>query len=65
MHSLVHLEFSLSRDNKSKNQLIVLKFGKDMAFLYLQIVFVAQKNRTITADDIWGQNLELLKIIFG
>ena len=35
--------FSLSHDNKSKNYPIVLKFGSDVAFIYLQIEFVAQK----------------------
>ena len=35
--------FSLSHDNKSKNYPIVLKFGTDVAFVYLQIEFVAQK----------------------
>ena len=33
----------LSHDNKSKNYRIVLQFGTDVAFLYLQIVFVGQK----------------------
>ena len=44
--------FSLSHDNKSKNYPIVLKFGTDVAFIYLQIEFVAQKNRSITKKDI-------------
>ena len=40
--------FSLSHDNKSKNYLIVLKFGTDVDFIYLQVEFVAQQNRSIT-----------------
>ena len=34
---------SLSLDNKSKIYPIVLQFGTDVAFIYLQIEFVAQK----------------------
>ena len=30
------IEFPLSRDNKSKNQPILLKFGRDIAFLYFR-----------------------------
>ena len=41
---LKNFAFSLSHDNKSKNYPIVLKFGTDVAFIYLQIEFVAQKN---------------------
>ena len=37
------VELPLSQNNKSKNQLIVLKFGTDVAFLYLQSEFVDQK----------------------
>ena len=33
--------FSLSHANKSKNYPIVLKFGTDVAFIYLQIKLVA------------------------
>ena len=38
---LIKFEFSLSLDNKSKIYPIVLQFGTDVAFIYLQIVFVA------------------------
>ena len=34
--------FSLSHDNKSKNYPIVLKFGTEVAFIYLQIEFIIQ-----------------------
>ena len=44
--------FSSSHDNKSKNYPIVLKFGIDVAVIYLMIDFVAQKNRSITKKDI-------------
>ena len=44
--------FLLSHDNKRKNYPIVLKFGTDVAFIYLQIEFAAQKNRSITKKDI-------------
>ena len=44
--------FSFSYDNKSKNYPIVLKFGTNVAFIYHQIEFVAQKNRTIKKKDI-------------
>ena len=44
--------FSLSHDSKSKHYPIVLKFGTDVAFIYLQIKFVAPKNRSITKKDI-------------
>ena len=44
--------FSLSRNNKRKNYPIVLKFGTDVAFIYLQTEFVAQKNRFIMKKDI-------------
>ena len=44
--------FLSSHDKKSKNYLIVLKFGTDVAFIYLQIEFVAQKNGSITEKDI-------------
>ena len=44
--------FSLSHDNNSKNYPIILKFGTDIAFIYLQIEFVAQKNRSFTKKDI-------------
>ena len=44
--------FSLSHDTKNKNYPIVLKFGTDVTFIYLQIEFVAQKNRSITKKDI-------------
>ena len=40
--------FSLSHDRKSKNYPIVLKFGTDVAFIYLQMEFDAKKNRSIT-----------------
>ena len=37
---------------KSKNYPIILKFGTDEAFIYIQIEFVAQKNRFISNEDI-------------
>ena len=40
--------FSSTHDNKSKNYPIVLNFSIDVAFIYLQIEFVAQKYRSIT-----------------
>ena len=33
----------MSHDNWSKNHLVVLKFGTDVAFIYRQIEFVATK----------------------
>ena len=45
--------FLLSHDNTSKNYPIVLKSDTILAFIYLQIKFVAQKNRSITKEDIW------------
>ena len=42
----------MSHDTESRNYPIVLKFGTDVAFIYLQIEFVAQKNRSITKKDI-------------
>ena len=34
----------MSHNNKSKNYPIVLKFDTNVAFIYLQIEYVAQKN---------------------
>ena len=45
---LKKLAFSLLLDNKSKNYPIVLKFGIDVVFAYLEIEFVDQKNWSIT-----------------
>ena len=42
---------SLSHDNNSKKYRIVLKFGTDVAFIYLQIEFVGQNNRSIRKKD--------------
>ena len=42
--------FSLFYDNKSKNESIFLKFGRDIAFLYLQTESVDQKNRSLLVD---------------
>ena len=50
--------FSLSHDNKSKNYPIALKFGTDVAFIYLQIEFVVQKNRSITKKVIWDEKFK-------
>ena len=47
-----NFRFSLSDDNKSKNYPIILKFGTEIAFLYLRTEFVAQKNRFISNEDI-------------
>ena len=44
--------FLFAHDNKNNNYPIVLKFGTDVAFIYLLIEFVAQKNRSITKKDI-------------
>ena len=61
-------KFFMSHDNWSKNHLIVLKFGTDVAFIYRQIEFVAPKNWSITTKDmrlkIKKKNYEL-KTIFG
>ena len=50
----------MSHDNWSKNHLIVLKFSTDVAFIYHQIEFVAQKNRSITSSFVDSD-----KIIFA
>ena len=50
--------FLLSHDYKSKNYPIVLKFGTDVPFIYLQIEFVAQNNRSIKRNDIWDLKLK-------
>ena len=42
----------MSHNNWSKNHLIVLKFGTDVAFIYRQIQFVGRKNRSITTKSI-------------
>ena len=42
----------MSHNNWSKNHLIVLKIVIDVDFIYRQIEFVAQKNRSITTKDI-------------
>ena len=49
----------MSHDNKSKNYPIVLKFGTDVAFIDLQIEFVAQKNRSITKKRYLRLNIFL------
>ena len=43
----------MSHDNKSKNYPIVLKLGTYVAFIYLQIESVAQKNRSIKKKKIF------------
>ena len=48
------VQFPLSHDDKSKNQPIVLKFVRNVAFLYLQTEFVAQRNRSITTKYMSG-----------
>ena len=49
---LKNFAFSSSHDNKRKNYAITLKFFIYVDFSYLQIEFVAQKNRFITKKDI-------------
>ena len=56
--------FSSSHDNKCKNYPIVVKFGIDVAFIYLQIEFVAQKNRSITKKDDKEITKKITKKIF-
>ena len=46
--------FSFSDDNRIKSQAIVLKFGRQVDFLYLRTEFVPGKNRFITTKDFWG-----------